>query len=154
MRRRRVGALGRTGTPPVKRCGSKPSRRLGNEVAWPLWRVGIVAAAAIACTSCVVQPAPRRAVPRPAVAATPPPPPQQASFCREFTAPVIIDGEPTEATGEACQQPDGTWQVTENTPNAPQPQVFVVPPPPVNYVAAPYPWWGTANIRIGGGVSF
>ena len=67
---------------------------------------------------------------------------------------MTINGEPTDATGEACLQPDGTWQVTENAPGVPQPQVFVVPPPPTNYVTYPYPWWGTTNIRVGGAISF
>ena len=119
--------------------------------------VAFVAAAVLSCTSCVVQPAPR-----PVVAAPPPPPPPPSSpvssYCREFIAPVTINGEPTDATGEACLQPDGTWQVTENAtgvpPGVPQPQVFVVPPPPTSYVTYPYPWWGTANIRVGGGISF
>lgn len=33
------------------------------------------------------------------------------SYCREFRSTVTIDGRLEEATGTACQQPDGTWKV-------------------------------------------
>ena len=108
------------------------------------------AAAAIICAACIIQsPLP----PHPAAVAAPPPqaPPQN---CREFTAPVTINGQPAEATGQACQQPDGTWQVTQSTPGIAQPQVFVVPPPPADYYAYPYPWWGMVDVGIGGAVVF
>jgi surface antigen len=36
---------------------------------------------------------------------------QPATNCREFTQQVIIGGKPTQAVGQVCQQPDGTWKV-------------------------------------------
>jgi surface antigen len=53
--------------------------------------------------------------------------------CREFNATVMIGGQPQPAYGQACQQPDGTWQITQNTPGSP-PQVYTVPPQAI-YVA-------------------
>ncbi|KAA5606055.1 glycine zipper 2TM domain-containing protein [Roseospira marina] len=32
-------------------------------------------------------------------------------YCRQFRTTVTIDGRLEEATGTACQQPDGTWQI-------------------------------------------
>jgi hypothetical protein len=30
--------------------------------------------------------------------------------CREFTAQVTVEGQPRQAVGQTCQQPDGSWQ--------------------------------------------
>ena len=41
-------------------------------------------------------------------------PPQQAggqAYCREFQTTIVVDGQPQNAHGTACQQPDGSWQV-------------------------------------------
>jgi hypothetical protein len=48
--------------------------------------------------------------------------------CHNFTAPVKASGRPEQATGQACEQPDGSWQVAQNTPGLP-PQTYVLPPP-------------------------
>ncbi|MBB3065093.1 MULTISPECIES: RT0821/Lpp0805 family surface protein [Limibacillus] len=34
-------------------------------------------------------------------------------YCREFQQTVIIAGEPQQAYGVACRQPDGTWQIVQ-----------------------------------------
>jgi hypothetical protein len=52
--------------------------------------------------------------------------------CQDNTVPVVIDGKTVQALAHACLQPDGTWQVTQETPGLPS-QVYVVgnqaPPP-------------------------
>ena len=48
--------------------------------------------------------------------------------CRDFRAPLTAGGKPEQATGQACQQPDGSWRVVQNTPGLPA-QDYVVPPP-------------------------
>jgi surface antigen len=63
--------------------------------------------------------------------------PPQAT-CREFTAPVTVGGQPQQASGQACQQPDGSWRITQNTPGLPT-QEYTVPAPPISY---PYPYPG------------
>jgi hypothetical protein len=100
------------------------------------------------CAGCVVEPPP------PPPVAVAPAPQVIGQDCREFTAPVTVNGQSVEATGEACLQPDGTWKVVQNTPGIAEPQVFVVPPPPEYYYAYPYPWWGVVDIGIGGAVVF
>jgi hypothetical protein len=39
-----------------------------------------------------------------------------------------VGGQQEQAVVESCQQPDGSWQITQNTPGLP-PQVYMVPPP-------------------------
>jgi hypothetical protein len=39
-----------------------------------------------------------------------------------------VGGQQEQAVVEACQQPDGSWRITQNTPGLP-PQLYVVPPP-------------------------
>jgi surface antigen len=34
-----------------------------------------------------------------------------SSDCREFRQTVMIGGQPHQATGQACPQPDGTWKI-------------------------------------------
>ena len=46
--------------------------------------------------------------------------------CREFTVQVTVEGQPRQAVGQACQQLDGSWQVTLDTPGLPQ-QVYTLP---------------------------
>ena len=61
-----------------------------------------------------------------------------------------MGGQKEQAVVESCQQPDGSWQITQNTPGLP-PQVYVVPPPtqyPSGYPSSDYytypfyyPYW-------------
>ena len=68
--------------------------------------------------------------------------------CREFTAQVMVGGQPQQAVGQACQQPDGTWRVTQNTPGSPQ-QVYTLPPQAIYVYPYPeaYDWnpWSTGR---------
>jgi hypothetical protein len=55
---------------------------------------------------------------------------------------VMVGGQPQQAVGQACQQPDGSWRITQNTPGLPQ-QVYTLPPQAI-YLSAypePYYWW-------------
>lgn len=65
------------------------------------------------------------------------PPAANPTPCSTSTVPVTVGGQQQQATVESCQQPDGSWRITQYTPGLP-PQVYVVPPPPVGY-ANPYP---------------
>ena len=74
--------------------------------------------------------------------------PAGAGACQSYPLPVVVGGRPQQATVVACQQPDGSWQVTQYTPGLP-PQVYIVPPPPAagaspNDYASPgdYQDWG------------
>jgi surface antigen len=83
----------------------------------------------LTCAACAV-PAP---APPPSIAATPQsavlvsasPPPQN---CREYTTPVLVGGKDETASGVACEQGDGSWRITDNTPGLPQ-RVYTMPPP-------------------------
>ncbi len=56
--------------------------------------------------------------------------------CSSYTARVTVGGQQQQAAVEACQQPDGSWRITQNTPGLP-PQVYEVPAP--TYSSYPYP---------------
>jgi hypothetical protein len=104
----------------------------------------LVVGAALSCAACVVQPPPP-----PPVAVANPPPPQN---CREYNAQVMIGGQPQPAYGWACQQPDGSWKISQEAPGQP-PQVYVVPANPAYPPGYPYwaydPYWGP-RLAIGG----
>jgi surface antigen len=53
---------------------------------------------------------------------------QSQPGCRDFTAPVTAAGKPEQSSGQACQQPDGSWRVVQNTPGLPA-QTYLAPPP-------------------------
>jgi surface antigen len=53
---------------------------------------------------------------------------QSQAACRGFSAPVTTGGKPEEANGQACQQPDGSWRMVQNTPGLPA-QTYVLPAP-------------------------
>lgn len=73
------------------------------------------------------RPAPRVIYSQPVYAAPayyPPPPPQQVyypppqpeaasatGYCREYQAPIAIGGRKINGYGQACMQPDGSWQL-------------------------------------------
>jgi hypothetical protein len=86
--------------------------------------------------------------PSPQTAAVPPP-----QNCREYNAEVMIGGQPQPAFGTACQQPDGSWQITQQAVGQQQPQVYVVPANPGSPWGYPYwaydPFWGP-RVAIGG----
>jgi hypothetical protein len=80
-------------------------------------------------SGCVGQPAPSVAAPTLAQAEVP--------NCRDFTAQVTVGGEVQQAVGQACQQPDGRWRVTQNTPGLPQ-QVYILPSEAMSLYPYPY----------------
>lgn len=41
------------------------------------------------------------------------PRPENAAYCREYTQPLIIEGEEVAGYGRACRQPDGSWKIVE-----------------------------------------
>ena len=56
------------------------------------------------------------------------PPEQTQPVCHEFAARVTAGGRPEQAEGQACEQPDGSWQLVQNTPGLP-PQTYALEPP-------------------------
>src|SRR5438067_13731098 len=64
--------------------------------------------------------------------------------CHDFRTPVTAAGRPEQASGQACPQPDGSWQVVQNTPGLPA-QTYVVPPPGQPAAASSFPAPPPAN---------
>jgi hypothetical protein len=69
---------------------------------------------------------------------------QSQPSCRRFTAPVAVGGgRQQQAVGTTCLEPDGSLQVTLETPGLPR-QVYTMPPPPPQQApppaAAPAPY--------------
>ncbi len=109
---------------------------------------------------CAVRATPSAAYPAPAQTQTAQGASQSgAQNCREFTAQVTVGGQPQQAVGQACQQPDGSWQVTQNTPGLPE-QVYTLPPQAIHLYPYPEPyyWWDPwfygAPVFVGGPVFF
>jgi surface antigen len=63
---------------------------------------------------------------------------QSQPGCRDFTAPVTAAGKPEQSSGQACQQPDGSWRVVQNTPGLPA-QTYLTPPPVRTTAAGTHP---------------
>jgi hypothetical protein len=81
-------------------------------------RVISIIAAMLACAACQSTPGPQMArLPE----ATQP-------VCHDFSTPVKAGGRPEQASGQVCEQPDGSWQVAQNTPGLPA-QTYTLPPP-------------------------
>jgi hypothetical protein len=53
----------------------------------------------------------------------------------------MVAGQPQQGIGQACQRPDGAWQVTMDTPGLPQ-QVYTLPPQAISLYSYPgqYYW--------------
>jgi hypothetical protein len=110
-----------------------------------LWVVAMV----LACGAC--QPMPDATVTGTSAAAESPgtQPAAAAPPCSNYTVPVTVGGQQQQAVVEACQQSDGSWRITQNTPGLP-PQVYEVPAPtdvpypyPVGYAYPDFfPYWG------------
>ena len=110
-----------------------------------------ILAMVLACGAC--QPLPEATVAGTTAAAENPTAQPAASepACSSYTVPVTVGGQQQQASVEACQKPDGSWQITQNTPGLP-PQVYEVPAPtdppspyPVGYAYPDYfpYWWGS-----------
>src|SRR5262245_28574065 len=78
---------------------------------------------------------------------TPNAPQSELQNCREFIAQVTVGGQPQQAVGQACQQPDGTWRVTLNMPGLPQ-QIYTLPRQAINLYPYPEPyyWWAPGSM--------
>jgi surface antigen len=85
-------------------------------------------------------------------------PPANQPPCTSYTVPVTVGGQQEQTVVESCQQPDGSWRITQNTPGLP-PQVYVVPPPteyPYGYPYSDYytypfdyPYWAAEPLFFG-----
>ena len=101
---------------------------------------------------CAVRATPSAAYPAPAQTQTAQGAPQSgAQNCREFTAQVTVGGQPQQAVGQACQQPDGSWQVTQNTAGLPQ-QVYTLPPQAIYLYPYPEPYYLVGSLVLWGAV--
>jgi hypothetical protein len=111
------------------------------------WSPGL--AAALACAAAVQS--------HPSAAAL-----QEQSNCRQFTSAVKIDGRNQKALGQACRQPDGSWQIVQGetaTAGAAPPQGYAYPPAdyayPYSYpypsyaYSYPYPYYGWGSPFFG-----
>ena len=122
------------------------------------WTRKLILALALLTTGCVVPPPPQAYVAPPPVYTPPPqaqaaPPPSPApQNCQEYNSQINVGGVLQPAYGWACQQPDGSWRISQDVPGQP-PQVYVVPANPAYPVGYPYwaydPYWGP-RIAIGG----
>jgi len=109
---------------------------------------------------CVEQTAPSAAYPAPVQTQMAQGGPEsELQNCRKFTAQVRVGGQLQQAVGQACPQPDGSWQVTQNTPGLPE-QVYTLPPQAIHLYPSPEPyyWWDPwfygAPVFVGGQVFF
>jgi surface antigen len=84
-----------------------------------MMRVISILAAALTCAACQSPPGGTQ------VAAAPE---QPEPVCHDFATPITAGGRPAQARGQACEQPDGSWQVVQNTPGLPA-QGYVLEPP-------------------------
>ena len=60
-----------------------------------------------------------------------------APNCRQFSAPVSVDGTTQQLVGLACQQPDGTWRPVESLPPLYASPAYAVSATPPDTSAAP-----------------
>jgi hypothetical protein len=121
------------------------------------WTRTLILAVAFLAGGCVVPP-PQQAYVAPPPVYTPPPQPPAAApapaaqNCQEYNSQITVGGVPQPAYGWACQQPDGSWRISQDVPGQPA-QVYVVPANPAYPVGYPYwaydPYWGP-RIAIGG----
>jgi surface antigen len=53
---------------------------------------------------------------------------QTEQICHDFATPVTAGGRTTQASGQACEQSNGSWQVVQNTPGLPTQTYFLEAP--------------------------
>jgi hypothetical protein len=92
---------------------------------------------ALVCAAC--QPLPDATLAGPAGTAGAQPMPTTQPQCSSYTVPLMVGGQPQQAIVEACQQPDGSWRITQTTPGLP-PQVYEVPASGVLPYSSAYPY--------------
>jgi surface antigen len=73
----------------------------------------------LACTACQGPPEGAQVPGQPQAQAEP--------ICHDFKTPVSAGGRPEQASGQACEQPDGGWQLVQNTPGLPT-QAYTLEP--------------------------
>lgn len=72
---------------------------------------------------------------------------QDGRYCREYQQTVTVAGKQQQAYGTACRQPDGTWQIVDNSqPAAPVVQqrtttIYAPPPAYDSYYYRPYAYY-------------
>lgn len=76
----------------------------------------------------------------------------QGQPCREFITTIIIGDREEQGYGTACRQPDGSWQLVGEEPQAPPPppaevRTYLLEPPPV-YYGYPGGLYGPYNIYL------
>jgi hypothetical protein len=113
-------------------------------------------AAAFAIAECVTLPSAAKAATSAVVSQ--PVPEHTAPNCRDFTMPVVVEGQQRQAVGQVCQQPDGSWRVTQNTPGL-LPQVYTLPAQAIYVTPYPYQYywadpWGFGPPFFAGGFFF
>ena len=84
-----------------------------------------------------------------------PVPGQTSPNCHDFTIPIMVEGQQRQASGQLCQQPDGSWRFTQNTPGLP-PQVYTLPAQAIYVTPYPYEYywadsWGFGPPIFAGG---
>jgi surface antigen len=104
-------------------------------------RVPLSLVAVFCCVACATQPdqSAESSPPDQSQAQNPP-----EAACRDFAAPVTVGGQPEQASGQACQQPDGSWHITQTIPGLPTLE-YALPPIPAYYYPYLYPgYWSDA----------
>ena len=98
----------------------------------------LVAGTILACSGCVAASSPEPVISQVTTKVA-----SDDPNCREYTALATIGDKQQPVVGRACQQRDGSWKVTEGTPEQPG-QYAAVYPPPYGYYYPDYdPWfWG------------
>ncbi len=83
--------------------------------------------------------------------------------CRDYAATALIDGRQQPVVGRICQQPDGSWHITDATPRPPTPDEILEPrsidspyAPPLWSSYDPWLWgppigFGLGAVIVGGG---
>ena len=148
----------------AKKCHLMVTKSPSPSIRWPIAggscaRPFLSAAAMLVLVGCVAEPEASEAYSTPTPTQMAQSAPQgDPQNCREFTAQVMVGGQPQQAVGQACQQPDGTWRVTQNTPGSPQ-QVYTLPPQAIYVYPYPEaydwnPWFYGPPFFVGGTVFF
>lgn len=79
-------------------------------------------------------------------------------YCRDYSAIATLNGQQQPVVGRACELADGSWQVTQGTPEQPAQVTIIYPPAPYPYpyyAYGPWPWWwGPSFVGVGGAVVF
>ena len=119
----------------------------------------LTVATALAIAACVTLPSTANASNAPPGPVVSQPVPEQASpNCHDFTIPVMVEGQQRQAVGQMCQQPDGSWRVSQYTPGLPA-QVYTLPAQAIYVTPYPYEYywadfWGVGPPVFAGGSFF